>query len=230
MLAYTSWVVGLPGHLRAQPVRRAAADAARRRGNDSRRTSSPRGRPTGRSSRSRPPRSGDRDIYVVNRDGTGLRNLTNSPRGTDNAPTWSPTGAQIAFTSDRTRQQSDLRDQRRRHRAASSSRSAARAAIARRGRRVNVIAYTRGRRAGPRHRAARPVEQPDACRLTDGVRARTSSPTFAPNGRHIAFVTTRWGKEQIAIVDITGRRDSIRRVTESGNNRYPNWSPHPGGQ
>jgi hypothetical protein len=41
-------------------------------------------------------------------------------------------------------------------------------------------------------------------------------------------VTTRWGKEQVATVDITGRRDSIRRVTDLGNNRYPNWSRTPG--
>ena len=38
---------------------------------------------------------------MVNRDGSNLRRLTNNP-GADITPTWSPTGTQIAFTSDRT--------------------------------------------------------------------------------------------------------------------------------
>ncbi len=39
---------------------------------------------------------GDFDIYVVNIDGTGLTNLTNSPGG-DGQPRWSPDGTKIAF-------------------------------------------------------------------------------------------------------------------------------------
>ena len=36
----------------------------------------------------------------MNRDGGGVRRLTNHP-AIDTTPTWSPTGVQIAFTSDR---------------------------------------------------------------------------------------------------------------------------------
>ena len=46
-------------------------------------------------------RDGNMEIYVVNRDGTNLRRITNNP-GADATPTWSPTGTQLAFTSDRT--------------------------------------------------------------------------------------------------------------------------------
>ena len=46
-------------------------------------------------------RDGNSEIYVINRDGSGLRRLTNHP-AIDVTPTWSPTGKQIAFTSDRT--------------------------------------------------------------------------------------------------------------------------------
>ena len=46
-------------------------------------------------------RDGNPEIYVVNRDGSNLRRITNHP-GIDITPTWSPTGTQIAFTSDRT--------------------------------------------------------------------------------------------------------------------------------
>src|SRR5205814_6618692 len=45
-------------------------------------------------------RDGNFELYVVNRDGSGLRRLTNHP-GADITPSWSPSGTQIAFTSDR---------------------------------------------------------------------------------------------------------------------------------
>jgi Tol biopolymer transport system component len=37
------------------------------------------------------------DIYVVNTDGTGLKNLTNTPSVSDEKPRWSPDGRKIAF-------------------------------------------------------------------------------------------------------------------------------------
>ena len=46
-------------------------------------------------------RDGNQEIYYMNRDGSGLRRVTNSPT-IDVTPTWSPTGQQIAFVSDRT--------------------------------------------------------------------------------------------------------------------------------
>jgi TolB protein len=48
--------------------------------------------------------SGDGDgweIYIMNADGTGLRNLTRKP-GNDHFARWSPDGRKIAFASDRT--------------------------------------------------------------------------------------------------------------------------------
>jgi TolB protein len=58
--------------------------------------------------------------------------------------------------------------------------------------------------------------------LTNGP-GSNESPAIAPNGRHIAFVTTRWGRRQIAIVDRTGA--NVRRITQTGDNDYPNWQP-----
>ena len=45
-------------------------------------------------------RDGNREIYVVNADGSSLTRLTDS-QGSDGSPSWSPDGRRIAFVSDR---------------------------------------------------------------------------------------------------------------------------------
>lgn len=45
--------------------------------------------------------TGDWEIYVINADGSGLKNLTNSPTTMDLAPTWLPDGKHLAFRSNR---------------------------------------------------------------------------------------------------------------------------------
>jgi Tol biopolymer transport system component len=58
--------------------------------------------------------------------------------------------------------------------------------------------------------------------LTAGLNGTSESPSVAPNGRHIAFVTTQWGKHHIAVIGRDGKLE--RRITTSGNNRFPSWS------
>ena len=48
------------------------------------------------------------------------------------------------------------------------------------------------------------------------------SPVWAPNGRHLAFMSTRQGRSQIFTVDRDGR--NLRQVTRDGNNTTPHWS------
>jgi TolB protein len=48
------------------------------------------------------------------------------------------------------------------------------------------------------------------------------SPAWSPNGRHLAFSSTRAGRLQIFTVDRDGR--NLRQITKEGNNQTPNWS------
>ena len=47
-------------------------------------------------------------------------------------------------------------------------------------------------------------------------------PAYAPNGRHLAFASTRAGGTQIFTVGRDGK--DLRQVTRSGNNQMPAWS------
>jgi TolB protein len=48
------------------------------------------------------------------------------------------------------------------------------------------------------------------------------SPAFSPNGRHIAFTSTRSGKKQVFTITRDGR--DVRQMTKTGNNEQPDWS------
>jgi TolB protein len=164
-------------------------------------------------------RDGNPEIYVINRDGTGLRRLTNHAE-VDVTPTWSPTGNQIAWTSNRTGtpqiwiMNADGSEPRKITSESWCDRPTWSPAP------FNEIAYAS--RTGPgfdikvfdfANRGTRTI--------TDGI-GSNESPAFSPNGRHVAFTSTRTGKEQIFLIDRDGK--NLRQITKSGMNRYPNWS------
>ncbi len=164
-------------------------------------------------------RDGNSEIYVVNRDGSGMRRLTNHP-SIDVTPTWSPTGNQIAFTSDRTGSPqiwmmnadgSELRKITNESRCDRPTWSVSP---------FNEIAYAAQTGAGYDIKVY-DVAAGTSNTITDGI-GSNESPAFSPNGRHIAFTSTRAGKEQIFVIDRDGK--NLRQITRSGMNRYPNWS------
>jgi len=158
-------------------------------------------------------------VYVMNRDGSGVRRLTNNP-AIDSTPTWSPTGDQIAFTSDRSGSPqiwvvgSDGLGLRRLSFETNADRATWSPAP------YNEIAFAA--RTGPGYDIkVLTLATGETKQITFGD-GSNESPAWAPNGRHLAFTSTRAGREQIFTVDRDGK--NVRQVTREGNNYAPNWS------
>ena len=219
-LAYVSYVTGFPDIYVTLFDGRAPTRPAN--GNDRNQHYLPVVSPDGERIAFASSRGGSHDIWVVNRNGSGLRNLTpNTPNSIDTTPTWSPAGDRIAFVSDRTGRKgiytmrADGLDQQRIYGDMEADRPT--------WSKLNFIAFSVVG-GGAHDIALLDVRDRSVRMLTDGKGAN-ESPSVAPNGRHVAFVTTRWGRQQIATVGIDGR--NVRRLTEAGNNGWPNWSPSP---
>jgi TolB protein len=164
-------------------------------------------------------RDGNPEIYVVNRDGSGLRRLTNHS-AIDSTPTWNPAGTQIAWTSDRTGNpqiwfmNADGTGQRKLTSESWCDRPTWSPEP------FNEIAYASRTGAGFDIKIYS-FGKGESTRVTDGI-GTNESPAFSPNGRHIAFTSTRNGKQQIFTIARDG--NDLRQITREGNNGYPNWS------
>lgn len=165
---------------------------------------------------------GNTEIYVMNKDGSGRRRVTNHPMA-DSTPTWSPTGTQIAFVSDRTGNPQIYVVDVDGTRLERISRAAGEGYCDRptwSAPPLNQIAYTC--RAGGGYQiiiydVATGMSRP----ISDGI-GSNESPAFAPNGRHIAFVSDRTGQPQIYTMHHDGT--GLRQITRAGANKYPSWS------
>jgi TolB protein len=69
------------------------------------------------------------------------------------------------------------------------------------------------------------VMDPSSRRIVEITRdaGRNERPSWAPDGRHIVFESTRTGTRQIWVMIADGTQP--RQLTNSGNNESPNWSP-----
>ena len=65
------------------------------------------------------------------------------------------------------------------------------------------------------------IENHESHTVSDNI-GSNESPAFSPNGRHIAFTSSRNGRDQIFVIDRDGQ--NLRQITREGNNGYPNWS------
>jgi TolB protein len=163
-------------------------------------------------------RSGDRDIWVYDRNTRALRNITSNP-GIDNAPSWSPDGSKIVFTSARSGSNHIYimnADGTAVNRITTSGGDHDRPTWSP----LGFIAYNSG--SAPGHNiSVYHLQTGDTRVITDGV-GDNASPAIAPNGRHVAFATTRWGRWQIAIISYDGQ--FLRQITRLGSNTSPSWS------
>ena len=165
-------------------------------------------------------RDGNTEIYVMNRDGSGVRRVTNHP-GSDSTPTFSPSDTQLAFTSDRAGSPQVYvvnLDGTGLVRLSQDSNWCDRATWSAPPR--NEIAYA-CRSGGGFEIKLFDFNSRTSTTITDGI-GSNESPTFAPNGRHIAFMSDRSGAPQIYTIARDGR--DLRQITKAGGNKYPTWS------
>ncbi len=164
---------------------------------------------------------GNAEIYTAEADGTKVRRLTINA-AIETAPSWSPTGREIAFTSDRLgtgTPQIYIMDAE--------------------GSNVRKVSF-----GGNYHDA--PAWSPDGERIAfvsrvDNVfdiyvlnlrtqqivkltesNARNENPSWSPDGRHLVFASNLKGSIQIYTVDYDGA--NLRRLTSSGENKLANWT------
>jgi TolB protein len=165
-------------------------------------------------------RAGNAEIYVMGVDGSGLRRLTNHP-AVDSTPTWSPAGNEIAFTSDRSGTpqiyvvSADGGAPRRITFESYADRPTWAPAP------YNEIAYSARSGSGFDIRIYE-VAEGRTRQVTFGE-GSNESPAYAPNGRHLAFTSTRrGGRSHVFVIGRDGR--GLRQITTSGNNYTPDWS------
>ena len=164
-------------------------------------------------------RDGNPELYVMNRDGSDVRRLTNNPE-IDTSPTFSPSGTQIAFASGRSGSPQvyvigvDGAGLRRISQESYADRPTWSPAP------YNEIAFTA--RTGPGFDIKiLNIGTGETRQITFGE-GTNESPAWSPNGRHLAFSSTRAGRLQIFTVDRDGR--NLRQITREGNNQTPHWS------
>ncbi len=170
-------------------------------------------------------RDGQSEIYVISADGSDLRRLTDNP-AIDVSPTWSPNGRTLAFTSDRTgspqiyvmdRDGLNLRR-------VSFEGSWNDAPAWSPSRQSSEIAYASRIERGPFDIVVHDLETRQTRQLTTG-RGSNESPSWAPNGLHLAFASNRTGNVQIFTMHRDG--SGLRQLTREGDNTTPRWGNPP---
>ncbi len=164
---------------------------------------------------------GNTEIYVVGLNGKGLTRLTNSS-GIDVNPAWSPTGDSIAFTSSRSGSpqiylmKADgsavrrLTFEGRYNDGADWHPDGSKVAFAARtedGNRFDIAVVD--------------LVTSQRIILTTGPGSH-EAPSFSPDGRLIAYESSRAGGRQIFLMTADGRQ--LRQLSSGGSNYGPSWS------
>ncbi|MCL4523469.1 MAG: translocation protein TolB [Acidobacteria bacterium] len=166
---------------------------------------------------------GDPELFMIDASGSGLRRITYSA-GVDTSPAWNPrTGQQVAFISDRgglpalylmnadgsSVEKLELPDMG----------YVIDPAWAPNG---QLLAFSWRRPNGNYDLYVMDIATRQIVELTRDA-ARNERPSWAPDGRHIVFESTRTGTRQIWTMLADGTQ--ARQLTFDGHNESPNWSP-----
>ena len=168
-------------------------------------------------------RSGNKEIYVMNADGTNARAAT-ANRSINNFPGWAPDGEAIVYTSYRHRNEPRLfissRGRRRPGRLLpGQARAQYRGVFDPRGENLAVVISNAG---APDLYLVR--DDGSRLRRLTRTRAIEVSPAWSPDGKRLAFVSDKSGAPQLYIMDTQG--GDVRRLTYNGSyNTAPTWSP-----
>ena len=166
-------------------------------------------------------RDGNREIYVVNADTTGLARLTNDP-SVDTDPAWSSDGTRIAFTSTRTGgdeiylMNADGTGQTRLTSAPGSDSNATWSPLGRN------IAFASTRDGDADIYVMNEDGTGQAPLTSNGV--ADANPSWSPDGASIAFRSERDGNSEIYVMKVDGTA-VVRLTFNSALDVSPAWSP-----
>jgi TolB protein len=168
---------------------------------------------------------GDADLYIskLDADGSNRRNITNNP-AIDQAPTWSPSGGQIAFATDRIQTgatqihicDADGSNVRRIVKEGGDSDSPAWSPDGK------WIAFHWKPRMGIAYDIFIAEVATGKIRQLTNSSGSNEGPSWAPDGRHLTFQSNRTGTNQLYIMLLDGTE--LRMITRQGNNSSPAWS------
>ena len=169
--------------------------------------------------------NGDPEIYVVNADGTHLHRITFSA-GVNTSPAWNPkTGGQIIFVSDRGGDGVPILYQMN-----ADGTNVTPIQLPDMGYVIDpawspngqLIAFSWRRPAGTYDIYVMDVVSHQLVELTKDE-GRNERPSWAPDGRHLVFESTRTGMREIWSMLADGSQP--RQLTFKGEHESPNWSP-----